>query len=149
MVINKKATRTHRQQKTPKHALTRELLFFFVTKTSRHSVGPKSLCWVSPFPLICWCSFLERRPVCVTMARASPVQGRAEALPAPWRRGPADAAETHDPDWPQLIWKTFWKCVFLYLQYQVGSNLQTSPGNDSRGSFCHFLQHQQMQLQTS
>lgn len=79
MVISKKATRTHRQQKNQTCICKWAELFFFVTKTSRHFVGPKSLRWVSPFPLICWCSFLEKRPVCVTTASTSPVQGRAEA----------------------------------------------------------------------
>lgn len=42
-------------------------------------MSPKSLSWVSPFPL-CWCSFLERRPVCVTAASAESVQSRAGPL---------------------------------------------------------------------
>lgn len=74
-----KRPHAHTDNKKPNMHLPVSWLFFFVTKTWRHFVGPKPLRWVSPFPLICWCSFLERRPVCVTTASASPVQGRAEA----------------------------------------------------------------------
>lgn len=125
MVVNKLATRTHRQRKT---CILRVPLFCFVTKTSERSVGPKSLRWLSPFPLICWCSFLERRPVCVTTASAAPVQGQAEASQilgggrdAGWER-PRMLTMVRHPAWPQLIWKPFWKRLWNVMKvgWRVG-----------------------------
>lgn len=61
-------------------------MFCFVTKAQVTPLGPKSLNWVSPFPLPishCWCSFLEIRPVCVTATSAESVQSRA-GPPGSW-----------------------------------------------------------------
>lgn len=89
----------HAHKDKEKQAFWEFHCFFFVTKTSQHSVGPKSLRWVGPFPLICWCSFLERKPVCVTTATdwGLPAPGKGQRC----RFGEAaGAAEARHPAWP-------------------------------------------------